>query len=103
MDIAVQEQQTEPTLKELLSVVQTTNFFGLGLQLNIKEYDLNVIEKDNRGDVRKQMRLMFQQYLRQTVSPSWQEVATALNTIGEEKLADMIAKKYGVTVEVLSD
>ena len=103
MDIAVQEQQTEPTLKELLSVVQTTNFFGLGLQLNIKEYDLNVIEKDNRGDVRKQMRLMFQQYLRQTVSPSWQEVATALNTIGEEKLADTIAKKYGVTVEVLSD
>ena len=99
----MQEQQTEPTLKELLSVVQTTNFFGLGLQLNIKEYDLNVIEKDNRGDVRKQMRLMFQQYLRQTVSPSWQEVATALNTIGEEKLADMIAKKYGVTVEVLSD
>ncbi len=99
----MQEQQTEPTLKELLSVVQTTNFFGLGLQLNIKEYDLNVIEKDNRGDVRKQMRLMFQQYLRQTVSPSWQEVATALNTIGEEKLADTIAKKYGVTVEVLSD
>jgi len=45
MDIAVQQQQTEPTLKELLSVVQTTNFFGLGLQLNIKEYDLNVIEK----------------------------------------------------------
>lgn len=103
MYTAEQQQQTEPTLKELLSVVQTTNFFGLGLQLNIKEYDLNVIEKDNRGDVRKQMRLMFQQYLRQTVSPSWQEVATALNTIGEDKLADTIAKKYGVTIEELSD
>lgn len=82
-------------MRDLVSMVHTTRPYELGLELNINERDLELARVNYRSDVQEQLREVLQLYRRQTVHPSWPQVASALQTIGDVNNAATIAKKYG--------
>ena len=75
-------------------LVQTIEWYDLGLQLGIDDTELDVIEKNNRGDLKACRRNMFRAWLRITPSPSYQQLVEALMAVGEDKEADLVCKKY---------
>ncbi len=81
-------------LRNLVHHVRSTNWYELGLELGVDEYTLNVIDKDNRGDNRAQLRQMFQEWLRGTERPTWEAVVQALTAIRESTLASDIEKHF---------
>ena len=85
----------EPAMKDLVNEVHTTNPYNFGLQLNISNFDLDVIMSNKRDHLREQLREVLNTYLRQTPRPSWYQVALALQNIGDITNAAEIAQKYG--------
>ena len=84
-----------PTLKDLFIEVHTTDPHNFGLQLNIRNYDLEVIMSNNRDRLKEQLREVLNIYLKQTPQSSWYQVALALQNIGDITNAAEIAQKYG--------
>ena len=65
----------------------------MGLQLGVDDAELEVIEKNNRGDLRACQRNVFSTWLRITRSPSYQQLVEALMAVGEAKEAGLLCKK----------
>ena len=84
----------KPELKDLV-LVQTMKWYNLGLQLAIKDTELDVIEENNPKDIDTCKRKMFQAWLRITPNPSYQQLVEALLAVGEISEADHLCKKYG--------
>ena len=80
-------------MKDLV-LIKVTGWYELGLQLGVEDAELEVIEKDNRGDLQACRRKMFRAWLRITPNPSYQQLAEALMAVGEGKEADLLCKKY---------
>ena len=83
----------EPQMKDLV-LIKVTEWYELGLQLGVKDAELEEIEKNNRGDLKACRRNMFRAWLRITPNPSYQQLAEALVAVGEAKEADLLRKKY---------
>ena len=83
-------------MKELECLVKTDKPIKLGLQLDVDENDLAIVEKDHRNDHDKQLSKVLSLYMRQTVKPTWEQVAMALWKIRERNKAQRIAEKYGM-------
>ena len=90
----------KPELKDLV-LVQTTKWYNLGLQLGIKDTELDVIEENNPKDIDTCKRKMFKAWFRITPSPSYQHLVEALQKVGEISEADHLCKKYGKIMAVL--
>ena len=74
-------------MKELLSLVSTSRWYELGLQLGLSDEQLEAIESENdRADYKRKM---FKKWLASSGSPSWSDVVKALRSIEfqEEHLA----------------
>ena len=84
----------KPELKDLV-LVQTTKWYNLGLQLGIKDTELDVIDENNPKDIDACKRKMFQTWLRITPNPSYQQLVEALKTAREICEADHLCKKHG--------
>ena len=82
-----------PQMKDLV-LIKVTEWYELGLQLGVEDAELEVIEKNNRGDLKTCRRNMFRAWLRITPSPSYQQLVEALVAVGEDKEADLLRKKY---------
>ena len=82
-----------PQMKDLV-LIKVTEWYELGLQLGVEDTELEVIEKDNRGDLKACRRNMFRAWLRITPNPSHQQLVEALMAVGEGKEADLFCKKY---------
>ena len=80
-------------MKDLV-LIKVTEWYELGLQLGVKDAELEVIEKNNRGDLKACQRNMFRAWLRNTPNPSYQQLSEALMAVGEAKEADLLCKKY---------
>ena len=80
-------------MKDLI-LIKVTEWYELGLQLGVEDAELEVIEKDNQGDLKACRRNMFRAWLRITPSPSYQQLVEALVAVGEAKEADLLSKKY---------
>ena len=90
-----------PQLKDLV-LIQTTKWYNLGLLLGIYDTELDVIERNNLGDLEACRREMFRTWLRTTPSPSYQQLVEALVAVGEIREADHFRKKfYGKIMSVL--
>lgn len=87
------QRAQEPLLKDLVTEVCTTDWYCLGLQLDLDEYSLNQIQTDKRGN-KEQMRCMFQTWLRVCENPSWEDIVKALKTIGEMNLGAKLEQRY---------
>ena len=83
----------EPQLKDL-ELVQVNKWYDLGLQLELKDAELEVIKRENQGNLKACQREMFRVWLRMTPTPSYQQLVEALVAVGEAKAADLLCKKY---------
>ena len=77
-----------------LALVRVTEWYDLGLQLNVDDAELEAIEKDNPGDTKACKRKMFKAWLK-TTNPTYEELIDALVVIGEHREADRLSKQYG--------
>ena len=82
----------EPTLKDLI-VIKVTNWYDLGLQLDIEDENLDVIKANNPRDTSSCKREMFRLWLKM-VEPCYQKLADALVAIGEENQASQLRQKH---------
>ena len=84
---------SEPQLRDLVTQVRTTNWYHLGLQLDIDDYSLQQIQADERGSQERKT-CMFRTWLRVCENPSWKAVVKALKAIGENNLAAKLGQQY---------
>ena len=85
--------QREPHLRELISYVHTTEWYRLGLQLDVDSFKLHQIGKDAKEN-QEHLTLMFEAWLQVCENPSWQDVVQALKAIGERRLAAKLEQKF---------
>ena len=85
--------QQKPQLRDLISDVQTTEWYHLGLQLNLDNFKLDQIQVDARRN-QEHLTLMFEAWLRVSENPSWQDVIRALKAIGERRVAAELQQKF---------
>ena len=93
----------QPRLKDSVTI-KVIEWYDLGLQLDINDYELDLIQKDHRGDVRACRREMFRTWLKSFPTATYQQLVQALLAIGENREACRICKRYGkiiVTARVL--
>ena len=75
--------------------LQVSDWNRLGLALRLNPYDLNIIEKDNRGDTKAQTLKMFEVWLNSKPDASYEQLIKALHEVGEETVASSLCTKYG--------
>ena len=85
--------QQKPELRDLISDVQTTEWYHLGLQLNLDNFTLRQIQVDARKN-QERLTLLFEAWLQVSENPSWQDVVRALKAIGERRLAAKLEQKF---------
>lgn len=94
-------QIPEPNERDLAKFVKTDAPYKLGVQLGVDVNDLKNTEKNHPNNHDKQLLDVFSFYMKQSCSPSWMEVATALWEIGEKRNAKDIAKRYGMAYPII--
>jgi hypothetical protein len=85
-----------PTKRDLVQLVRVDNPYNLGLNLNLNESYLNIVQKDHPTDHDAQLSDVFTLYLQQTEEPSWLQVVAALRAMGEKRLARTIMEKFEI-------
>ena len=83
-------------VKNLSSELTTiTNWYLLGLYLNLQTHDLSKIQQDHayHGNDR-QMLEMLSLWLRRTPNATWGDVVSALQQMGENRVAENIRQKH---------
>ena len=82
----------KPELHDLMHL-QVSDWSRLGLALKLDSYDLDIIEKDFRGDTRKQTCKMFDHWLRTQPDASYEQLIKALHEVGDETAANFLCSK----------
>ena len=83
-------------VKNLSSELTTiTNWYQLGLYLNLQTHDLSKIQQDHahHGNDRQMME-MLALWLRRTPNATWGDVVNALQQMGENRVAENIRQKH---------
>ena len=83
-------------VKNLSSELTTiTNWYQLGLYLNLQTHDLDKIQQDHayHGNDR-QMVEMLSLWLRRTPNAAWRDVVSALQQMRENRVAENIHQKH---------
>ena len=76
--------------------LQVSDWYRLGLALTLSSHDLDIIEKDHRGDTRKQTCKMFDHWLRTQPDASYEQLIKALRDVGEETVATSLYGKFDI-------
>ena len=84
----------EPTLRNL-DLIKVSDWYGVGLQLELDDQDLGDIKKNCCGDNKECRREMFRLWLKTSPNPTYAQLAKALVLAEEETLAHRICQKYG--------
>ena len=84
----------EPTLKELVTV-KVKSWYRLGLELDIADYDLQIIKMNHPQDQEGCKRDMFRTWLRICPQASYRKLVQALVEVGDVREADRLRKKHG--------
>ena len=84
----------EPQLKDLV-LIQTVEWYNIGLQLGVEDAELKVIQQNHPRDSEACKREMFSAWLQKASSPSYQQVVEALRAVGENREADRLCMKHG--------
>ena len=83
-------------VKNLSTELKTiTNWYQLGLYLNLQTHDLSKIQQDHahHGNDRQMME-MLALWLRRTPNATWGDVVNALQQMGENRVAENIRQKH---------
>ena len=82
-----------PKLKDLVNSVRgVTDWYGLGLQLDLPVETLNEIRSDPDSSLR--MTLMLSKWLDYDPAASWQKLADVLTTMGQIVAAEEVKTKF---------
>ena len=81
-------------------LLQVGDWKRLGLALKLNSFNLNIIEKDNRGDTRQQTLEMFELWLKTQPDASYEQLIKALHEVGAETVASSLSIKYGKYITV---
>ena len=82
-----------PTLKEL-DLVEVSDWYSLGLQLDIDDTELDRIEEDY-SNVKKRTLKMFSAWLRLSPDATYHQLARALFVKREIRSATQLCRKHG--------
>ena len=82
----------QPEMKDL-EVIELVNWQGVGLELGVKDYELQKIQLDYHH-LDDQKREMFRAWLRTSVDPNYDDVIKALETVRERKAAQQLRDKF---------
>ena len=88
-----------PELKDLMHL-QVSDWKRLGLALKLNSFNLNIIEKDNKGDTREQTLKMFELWLKTQPDASYEQLIKALHEVGDETVASSLYMKYGKYITI---
>ena len=84
-----------PSLKALTNELKSvTDWHSLGVNLDLKYQQLNVIERNHWGDNKRCKTEMLACWLGSTSTPTWEGVAEALCLMDEYVVADTVRRKY---------
>lgn len=84
-----------PTLKALKNALKSVlDWHSLGVNLDLKSYQLGTIEKNHRGDDERCRTEVLICWLDNTTTPTWEAVAEALDQMEQGRVADELRKKY---------
>jgi len=74
-----------------------SNWYRVGLALDLESYDLDIIGKDNQGDTKIQTLncKMFQLWLTRQPQALYKQLIQALHEVGDEKVVTFLCRKYG--------
>ena len=84
----------KPSLRDLLLHVKVTEWYHLGVELDIEYHILQDIQADTRGDCNASRQQMFEKWLRSSNTPTWRVIIEALNAIGEQTVAKELQDKF---------
>ena len=76
-------------------LIQTVEWYNIGLQLGVEDAELKVIQQNYPRDTEACKREMFSAWLKKTSSPPYQQLVEALRAVGENREANRLCKKYG--------
>ena len=85
---------SKPCLKDLI-LLKITQWYELGLRLNIERYQLELIKKNNPGDTSKCVIDMFYHWLHNSLDASYHKLMEALCDIGEIEAASQLHNDFG--------
>ena len=81
-------------------LIQTVEWYNIGLQLGVKDTELKVIQQNYPRDSKACKREMFSAWLRKASSHSYQQVVEALQAVGENREANRLCREYGKIEEI---
>ena len=70
------------------------NWKEFGINLHVKDYELQTIENDYRSTKERRIHLLMV-WLQITIVPTWGHIVQALSEIRENRVAKRIADRYG--------
>jgi len=86
--------KVRPNLKDLIQLEVATDWYNLGLQLDLEENKLNIIEQDNRQDSKTCQRKMFSRWLSSNKNASYQNLVKALIAINKMDIAEKVSQQF---------
>ena len=87
----------------ILAVNDVAEWFDLGLQLGLPSATLRLIAADpNIKDIKSQRLAMLSEWLKYDTAASWEKLAAALATIGENVVAANVRSQFMKATTVLS-
>ena len=83
-----------PTLKELkIALKSVSDWYSLGIYLDLKSHQLKTIENNHRGDNERCGTEMLDCWLNNTATPTWEAIIKALDWMEQRGVADEIRRK----------
>lgn len=80
-----------------IHLLEVREWYDLGLQLGVSEYDLDTIEKNNPRDNGGCKRNMFSKWLQVDTNANVRKLEQACRKIGETKIADELCSQHGIS------
>ena len=83
-----------PDVSVLYSELSTVvNWHQLGLNLGLPKHELDKIERDYQENDRQRLEMSYK-WLRRTPNATWEDVVSAVQQMGENRVAENICQKY---------
>ena len=93
----ISTQGAAPILRDL-SLLPVLDWYLLGLQLEVSDYELSIIQRNYPRDNRMCEVMMFEAWLRVDTSASYEKLARALVTVGRRNIAEEMCTARGMCV-----
>ena len=78
-----------------IHTLKISNWHGVGLQLGVEKYDLDIIAQDYPQDRKRQKVEMLSRWLQQDLNATYGKLAMALLAVGEATCAEKLARDIG--------